>query len=492
MDFKKLSTKEKALRINLDPKIYGSFAEIGAGQDVAAAFFKAGGASGTIAKTMSAYDMAFSDAIYGQEKNGRYVCEPRLIKMLDKEYSLLKQRLPHRAATSTFFAFANTVEAINFKRTNKGHGWLGVRFQLKPEGQANECIIHVRLKDNDNLLQQQAIGTLGVNLIYGCFYMHEDPEELLLSLLDELGNHRIEIDYFKITGPDFKDVDNRLFSLKLVKNGLADATMFGPDGSVLQPADALYKKNVLVLRGRFRPVTYVNLDMLEKSYEQFLKEPDVKEEEMVVLSELTLNNLSFHDRSGNIDEQDFLDRIDILCSLGQTVLISNYHEHFRLVDYLAQFMRGKKLGVVMGVYNLEAIFEEKYYEKLHGGILEAFGMMFGRNLKVYVYPSYKKGSNTEIIHSDDINIAPHLKQLFQFFRGNNKIVDIEGYNKSTLHIISDNVLEMIKKAQDGWEQYVPPIVAQAIKDGCLFDYPCDIHHKRKVKMFNKAIEITNP
>ncbi len=473
MEFaKKLSTKEKALRINLDSRIYGSFAEIGAGQDVAANFFKAGGASGTVAKTMSAYDMSFSDAIYGPEKTKRYVCEPRLIKMLDKEYRLCVKRLQHRATDSCFFAFADTVEALNYKRTNEGRGWVGLRFQLHPGQPPNECVIHIRMKDNDPILQQQAVGIVGVNLMYACFFLHENPEELLNSLLDEVTYNRMEIDFFRLSGPDFQEVDNRIFSLKLVKNGLTRATMFGPDGEVLQPADVLYKKNVLILRGRFRPVTKVNLDMLEKGYEQFAKEPDVDPDNIIVLSELTLSDLTDSSK-GDIDEKDFMDRVNILCSLGQNVMISDYPEYYRLIAYLSKFTRNKKMGMILGVYNIEKIFMEKYYQNLKGGILESFGILFGRNIKLLVYPSYKKGTD-EIIHSEDIYLPEHLVNLFMYLVANNKIENIMGCNKENLHIISDNVLKSIKEGANSWEKMVPDIVANQIKTNCLFDYPCKV------------------
>ncbi|UZR96011.1 TonB-dependent receptor [Chondrinema litorale] len=473
MDFaKKLTTKEKALRINLDNKIYGSFAEIGAGQDVAANFFKAGGASGTVAKTMSAYDMAFSDAIYGPEETKRYVCEPRLIKMIDKEYRLCIKRLQHKAEDTCFFAFADTVEALNYKRTNEGRGWMGLRYQLTPKSEPNECVIHIRMKDNDPILQQQAVGYVGVNLIYGCFFLYDNPEELLNSLLDEVTSNRMEIDFFRLSGPDFKDVDNRIFSLKLVKNGLTKATMFGPDGEVLQPADVLYKKNILILRGRFRPVTKVNIDMLERGYAQFSKEPDVNPENIITLSELTLSDLK-DSNEGEIDEKDFMDRVNILCSLGQTVMISNYQEYYKLIAYLSKFTRNKKIGMILGVYSIEKIFMEKYYTDLKGGILESFGILFGRNIKLLVYPSYRKGSS-EIIHSEDIFLPEHLVQLFMYLVANNKIENILGCDEKHLHIISDDVLTSIKNGETSWEELVPQKVAEQIKDNCLFDYPCKI------------------
>ena len=352
-EIKKLTTQEKALRINLSKSIYGSFAEIGAGQEVAANFFKVGGASGTIAKTMSAYDMKFSDAIYGV--CDRYVCEDRLIQMLDHEYSLLPERLPTRIKDTRFFSFADTVEVLNFERTNQGHGWIGLRFQLAPEGPFNDCVVHVKMHDNDPIQQQISLGILGVNMIFGCMFMRE-PEEIINSLLDGLTSRRIEVDMFRINGPDFKQVDNRLMALKLVKNGLTRAAMFGPDGTVMQPSEALYKKNVLVLRGRFRPVTHVNVDMLLAARRHFKREPDVDKSRMVVLTELTLNDLS---SDGQIDEKDFLHRAEIICSLGQTVMVSNYFEYYRLVDYLSKITKGKKIGLVLGIYALQKIFEEK-------------------------------------------------------------------------------------------------------------------------------------
>ncbi len=463
-ELRKLSTKEKALQINLGDDIYGSFAEIGAGQEVAANFFKAGGASGTIAKTMSAYDMSFSDAIYGQSE--RYVSEGRLIKMLEKEYRLLSERLPHRAATTRFFSFANTVEALNYERTNQPHGWIGVRFQMRPEGEYNECIVHVRMHDNDAILQQYALGVVGVNLIFACFFLH-DIDDFLSSLLDELATGRIEIDMFRITGPDFQHVDNRLMTLKLVKNGMTSAAMFGPDGNVLQPSEALYKKNVLMLRGRFRPVTHVNVDMLLAARRQFKKEPDVDKDRIVVLTELTLADLS---EEGHIDEEDFLNRADIICSLGQNVMISNYQRYYRLVHYLSSITRGKKIGIILGIYNLQRVFDENYYTDLRGGVLEAFGTLFGHNITIFVYPSHKEDSN-ELYTLDNFELPENLQGLLQYLRYNRKLVNVEGADIDHLHIISDSVLGMIKSGHDGWERMVPRKVSAAIKDKCLFGYP---------------------
>lgn len=462
---KKLSTQEKALQINLSKSIYGSFAEIGAGQEVAANFFKVGGASGTVAKTISAYDMQFSDAIYGV--CDRYVCEERLIAMLEKEYALLLERLPHRAESVRFFAFSDTVEILNYSRTNQGHGWIGLRFQTKPLGPYNDCVAHIKMHDNDQLQQQFAVGIVGVNMLYACMF-YTDPEMIMMSLLDGLSTRRIEVDMFRVSGPDFH-VDNRLMALKLVKNGLTKATMFGPDGTVLQPSEALYKKNVLVLRGRFRPVTHVNVDMLLTSRRHFKSEPDVDRSKIVVLTELTLTDLGLE---GNIDEKDFLYRADIICSLGQTVLISNYFEYYRLVDYLSRTTKGKKMGIIMGIYALQKVFEPKTYENLRGGLLESFGTLFGTDIKLYIYPAWKKNSNELFTLKDfEEQLPESSRDLFRYLMKNGKLEDIQDANTNNLHIVSDNVLAMIRKGEIGWEKFVPHKVESAIKEHGLFDYP---------------------
>ncbi|MBS1682591.1 MAG: TonB-dependent receptor [Bacteroidetes bacterium] len=464
---KKLTTQEKALRINLSKDIYGSFAEVGAGQETAANFFKVGGASGTIAKTMSAYDMKFSDAIYGRCE--RYVSEDRLMKMLEHEYRLLPERLPHRIETSRFFAFADTVEALNFERTNQGNGWIGIRFQTKPKGEFNDCIIHVKLHDNDPLQQQVALGILGVNLLYGCMFI-DDPEEFMISLVDGLTTRRVEIDMFRLDGPNLQHVDNRLMALKLVKNGLTKAAMFGPSGHVMQPSEFLYKKNVLVLRGRFRPVTHVNVDMLLTSRRHFLHEADVDRSKLETITELTLNDLS---ADGNIDEKDFLYRADIICSLGQNVLVSNYFEYYRLVDYLSKISKGNKTGLVMGIYALQKVFDEKTYENLRGGILECFASLFGGNIKLYIYPALRKDHTLFTLKDFEAELPAALKSLFRYLMDNNKLEDINDANISNLDIISDNVLAMIKKGEAGWEKFVPHKVEEAIKEHGLFDYPME-------------------
>lgn len=464
---KKFTTKEKALQLNLDHSIYGTVAEIGGGQEVASHFFKAGAASGTIAKTMSAYDMKFSDAIYG--KCERYVCEDRLHSMLDREYSLLDQRLTHRAKKTRFFAYANTVETINYDRSNTGHGWMGIRFQKHPGTEPNDCIIHVTLRDNDAEWQQQVLGIIGVNLVHSCYHFNT-AEEIIEALIDNVRLDRFEIDMFSISGPDFHHVDNRLMTLKLVRNGLTQAAMFGPNKNVLLPSEVLYNKNVIALRGRFRPVTHVNVDMMISGLRAFRKETEADKEDTISLVELTLNDLRL---GGQVDESDYLDRVDLLCSLGQNVMISNYQEHYKLAGYLSQFLKKKTLGIILGLNNLSQIFDESYYKNLKGGILESFARMFGSNVKLFVYPALN-GESGKLRTIDDFELDSHLKDLFDYFVQNGKIFGIPDAKTENLHIISDQVLESIEKGETSWEKMVPNRVADAIKEHHLFNYPYEL------------------
>ena len=383
-----LTTAQKALKINLNSDIYGTFAEIGAGQETVREFFRAGAASGTIAKAMSAYDKAFSDDIYGIEEDNRYVTQSRLKKMLSHEYNLIEKRLDREIhPNKTYFAYANTVATINFTKTFKGHGWMGIRFQTTPDRDTNEIFIHFRLHENEAKHQQETVGRLGTNLIFGAYRHYDNPKEFLLGLYDNIDQDAIEIDLINFSGPDLDDIDNRLMSLQLIKNGYTDAVIFGPQGDNLLPAELLYKKHILAMRGSFRPVTKVNMDMIKRGYDMFTSDKKVDPEKTVVLWEITLNNLL---SDGVLDEQDFLDRAEILCSLGQTVLISNYQQYYKLVDYFGRFSK-KRQGLVMGVNNLTELFSEKYYRDLQGGILEAFGRIFSKDLKIMVYHSFQHG-----------------------------------------------------------------------------------------------------
>lgn len=458
-------THQKALQINLDPGKYGVFAEIGAGQEVARWFFRVGGASGTIAKSMSAYDMTVSDAIYGHSE--RYVSQQRLEAMLDHEYSLLVERLKgKRGATTRFFVFADTVAAQGFNRRDETHGWMGIRFQTEPGADSSDIILHVRMWDRDNLQQQEALGILGVNLIHAALHHHSDAQGVINALLDNLSIQRIEVDMIRFRGPEYVGVDNRLLALQLVEQGLTNAAMFMPSGELVQPADALYKKCILVERGSFRPVTKVTAAMIRDAQAQFIQNPQVGGQAPLILLEMTLKNLNVE---GKINHQDFLDRVDLLGTLGHPVLISNYGEFFRLAGYLFRFTK-MPIGIVMGVPTLRELFEEKYYTELGGGILESLGRMFKNDLKLYVYP-LKDSRSGSIITAGNLRVAPHLQHLYDYLLENQFIQAIRDVDQADLGIFSRTVLQEIQANAPGWEPKVPPQVAEMIKARRLLGFP---------------------
>jgi hypothetical protein len=457
-------THQKALQINLDPGKYGVFAEIGAGQEVARWFFRVGGASGTIAKSISAYDMIVSDAIYGH--NDRYVSQARLQAMLGHEYSLLVERLStKRGATTKFFVFADTVTAKSFSRREETHGWMGIRFQSEPGGPPNDIRMHVRMWDRENLQQQEALGILGVNLVHAALYTRGDTEEVLRGLIDNLSIARIEVDVIQFEGPAFQQVDNRLVSLQLVERGLTNAAMFTPNGEIVQPAEQLYKRPVLVERGSFRPPTKVTVDMVRYAQAQFVQEPNVAGQNVLVVMEMTLKNLNVE---GKIDHRDFLDRADLLGTLGHPVLITNYGEFFRLAGYMFRYTK-LPIGIVMGVPTLRELFDEKYYAELEGGILESFGRLFRNELKLYVYP-YKDPTTGAIITAGNLRVAPHLQHLYSYLSENHLIQGMRDINEENLSILSRDVLRKIQTGQPGWEGALPVQVSEMIKQRQMLGY----------------------
>jgi hypothetical protein len=460
----KLTTNQKALRINLDPARYGTFAEIGAGQEVARWFFKVGGAAGTISKSMSAYDMAVSDAIYGKCK--RYVSRERLECMLEYEHRLNRERLEAaRGANTAFFAFADTVAARNYQGTNECHGWMGVRFQAYPRDGDNQIILHVRMLDDENSLQQEALGIVGVNLLYAAFFLHHTPELILESLLDNLSTDRIEIDMVHFSGIEFRCVDNRVMSLKLVQLGLSGAAMFGPSGDVLQPSEVLRKRPILVERGSFRPVTKVNIDMINSARRQFSAEPEMEGKQVVELMEITMRNLL---TTSGCDPQDFLARADLLATTGKTVLISDYSEYHRLAAYLTRYTN-EPIAVTMGAGSVLELFKEDYYSDLEGGILEAFGKLFTKDLRIYVYPLWDK-SNGRLITAENIEMPNGLEHLYRHLMERGRIRQLDNIDTSVLHIFSRDVLRRIKESEDTWEDMVPQQIAAVIKQQRLFGY----------------------
>lgn len=461
-----LDTHSKALKINLDMRRYGTFAEIGAGQEVVRWFFRAGGAAGTIAKSMSAYDMTVSDAIYG--KADRYVCRQRLEAMLDHEYELNHERLHEaRGATTSFFAFADTVSARNYAGTNECHGWMGVKFQSHPRDQSSQIIIHVRMLDGENALQQEALGIVGVNLLYGAFFLFHEPEQLVESLLDNLTTQRIAIDMIEFSGIEFRHVDNRLMSMKLVQLGLSGMAMFDPKGRVLQPAEVLYKKNVLVQRGSFRPVCHVNLDMFRSARETFNKDLGREEGEQVVeLFELTMRNL--REDGGEVDRGDFLARADMLAAAGKTVIISDYFEYYRLAAHLGRLTK-KTISLTMGAHSLRDLFDEKFYTSLDGGILESFGRLFKRGLRLYVYP-YRDPATGMLETVQNLELPPQLRGLYGYLVDNGFIRQLDNVDERCLSIFSRDALRKIKTGDPSWEDMVPPVVADVIKSRKYFGY----------------------
>jgi hypothetical protein len=465
-----LSTRQKALEVNLDSRRYGTFAEIGAGQEVVRWFFRVGAAAGTIAKSISAYDMKVSDAIYGRAS--RYVCRERLQAMLDYEHHLNLDRLREtRGDTTAFFAFADTVSARNYHGTNKCHGWMGIKFQAHPRDEDSQIIIHVRMLDDDAALQQEALGIVGVNLVYGATMLHHEPEQLVDSLLDGLSTSRIEIDMIEFSGIAFRHVDNRLMSLKLVELGLSGAAMFAANGEVLQPSEFFYRKPILVERGSFRPVCNVNLDMLRCANEKFSEQANVQGKEIVQVLEITMNNLK---ATGEIDLRDFLARADVIEACGMPVMISDYFEYYRLGAYL-NGLTNEAIAIVMGASSLKDLFDDQYYTDLAGGILESFGRLFKNDLKIFCYPMERRDTG-ELETSENLEIQPELKPLYGYLKDRGDIVSLDNFDPACLKVFSREVLRKIKSGDPSWESMVPPAVASVIKSKAYFDYRPPVEH----------------
>lgn len=465
MQYEIIPTARKALQLNIDTNFYGTFAEIGGGQEVARQFFLAGGASGTIAKTISAYDKSFSDAHYNDYKKGRYVSEDRLDKMLRHEYHEVVKLLKDSRKETNFFAFADTVEVLNYTKTNYSHGWMGVKFQLHPGAKANKVILHVKLLENDAQLQQTTLGILGVNLLYACKNFYDNPTQFLKSLLDNLSRDRFRVTAIKMSGPDLNYVDNRLLAVQLVKNGMSHAMMFDKDGHVQQPSEMLYKKNVIAFRGSFRPITYISKDILRKSFELFQKDEDYEANNTLSFCEISLNNLL---SEGELDERDFLERVNMLNAIGQNVMVSDIREYYRLREFFSQF-KLKQLRLVIGVPTLEKVMDDSYYDKLNGGLLEAMGKLFAKNTKLYVYPALRIKENNEVlIASRDIRVKEKYRLLYEYLLQNRYVLDLKSDLSKQLHIKSHQVLEMIQDNNPEWEKYVPMTVAKTIKEKGLF------------------------
>jgi hypothetical protein len=466
---KGLTTQQKALQINLDTTIYGTFAEIGAGQEVAGNFFKAGASSGTVAKSISAYDMVFSDTIYGKEKSGRYVCQSRLKKMVQYEYDLTVERLSEHRPDSKFFSFANTVSARNFHGTNEAHGWCGLRFQTETGGGYSDLVIHVRMHDNTNLLQQKALGILGVNMVYASYFAAKDMHEFLDVLMENLSRNRVEIDMITACGPAFEHFDDRLLSLGLLEKGITDAVLFNTKGEVCLPSDELYKKNILIARGSYRPPTFVNVDLMKTGTANFAKDTGSKDKDVVKLAEITITNLK---GEKGIEHEDFLARVDLLSCINQMVLITNFPQYFKLSTYLQRF-RPENVAIVLGAYNFMQIFDDEY-NQASGQTLEALGLLFRPNVMIYLYPYREATETDEMIKLSTMKVCDKNAPLLTYVKATGQVKDLEGVDESILHIYSRKVLNMIINDEKGWEKYVPKQISKTINDKCLFGHPCNL------------------
>jgi hypothetical protein len=459
------TTGEKALRINVDARRYGTFAEIGAGQEVARWFFHVGGAAGTVAKTISAYDTAVSDALYGPAE--RYVSRQRLLAMLDREYHLLRQQLDVRlGGRVAFFVFADTVATRSYSRPEDGHGWIGVRFEATPFGDPSDVILHAYLFDKDPARQQEAVGVLGVNLLHAAVYDHATPAALVGSLMDGLERQRVEIDVVTFSGPAFEGFDGRLASLELVERGFTDAIMLASDGTVVQPSDVLHKRPILVERGSFRPPTNATLDVLESAREQFLREPDLDGEEPVVLLEMTLRSLN----GGNgVDHRDFLDRAEVLHALGHHVLISRSERNFALIEVLSRYSQSR-IGVALGVPMLRTMIDERYYDDLAGGQLEAIGRFFKNAVKLYVYPTIDDPTSGTVVTAETMTVPSTMRHLYRHLLENRRVEPLERYDRAHLAIGTRDVLARLARGDSQWEASVPADVAKIIRERNLFGY----------------------
>lgn len=461
---KALSTKEKSVKINIESNYYGTIAEIGGGQETARHLFQAGGASNTVAKSISAYDKLFSDHFYNEGKPSRYVAEERLRKMVLSEYNelitILDGKNPQR-----FFTFANTVETLNYSKTNHGNGWLGMAVEGTDRYKPNLFFIHVKLHENDTLLQQYTLGTLGINLIFGGLFQLEDPRTILAGLIDNLDTDRVEVDYIYTEGPDMSWVDNRLLNLMLVRTNMTPAIMFDPAGKIQQPGDLLYKKNVLLVRGYFRPINKLGMEFIEDSLKIFRRDEDYRPDNTLAFCEISLNYLM---QGEQVNEIDFLHRVELLNLMGQSVMVSRFQRYYELVRYFRQF-KLIKLRMVVGLPTFFRIIDDNQYVSLKGGLLEAMGALFQNNVKMYLYPSLDK--NGEVVYPTDELFDIPVRLLWQYLSSTGKILILRNTSPENLKIHTEEITQFIEAGDDvSLRHMLPEPVFQKIKSEKWFNY----------------------
>lgn len=428
----------------------GSLPRLVRGRKPRIGFFRVSASAGTVAKSISAYDMTMSDALYGKAK--RYVSQERLHSMLEYEFDLLQERLKaERGGKSTFFSFCNTVRARGYKDTAECHGWIGIRFQLKPGAEPVEIVLHVRLLDESNEDQMEVLGKVGVNLIYAAFYYRDSLQNFVESLADDLPPGRMEIDMLRFSGEDFRYVDNRLCALQLVQSGLTDAAMFNAEGEVVQAADALYKRPILLLRGSFNPVLKLHLDMIAQARAVFSQQiEDSQLERAVELCEISTNNLL---RDGELDHAEFIDRADALQALGKTVLISSSAEFHRIATFLSRYT-AEPIAIILSIGLLNELFKPKWSSNLRGGILESFGRLFKNEVQLYVYP-WHNAKSMELVTAENFKAPENWQYFYQHLMQNNRILSIGVGDPTLLAKTGRRVLEDIARGEPGWEDWVP-------------------------------------
>lgn len=455
-----LSIREKTLALNSAAEVYGTFAEIGAGQETSRWFFRTRGASSTVAKAISAYDMTFSDAIYGREETGRYVCESRLKKMLDHEYNLIHERLSSTRGSSTrFFSFANTVAARSQRTGDTGQGWIGIKFQKSPQSSAEEIRLHVRLFDKRNTLQQEALGDVGVNLIYSAFYHLDDPKKFIETLLEDIEEGRVEIDYI-YASPGVFGISCQKLNFYLIESGATQTLTFSHDQRSLQPTDFLYKKNALLFRDSYKPTTNYHLDLMECAQSQMAKDQGCATAEIFRIAEIPFESLESHRTA-----EDFLGRLEMAQACGLNVVVTRYKKYYEFANFFEQNF-AKSASILIKTQELSNILNESSYSHLKGGLLEGLGRYFSKGYRIYVSPSLQKG---QIIDAQNYEIPSALQSLYAYFIGNNLIKGTQCLNQDHLKIRSEDIVSQIKQGQSDWVSLVPQPVADLIRSKKMFE-----------------------